>query len=304
MRIGINGSSLIATGRSVAEIGVHTAEAETHGFSTYWMAQLDVPDALTAIAAIGHQTSTIEFGTAVIPTWTRHPLMLAAQALTTQEVIGNRLVLGIGLAHQLSVEATWKIPFVRPAKNMEEYLSVLLPAMQERAVSFDGEFWSGEVAAVNGVPGAVAPSVMLAAMGPRMLQQAASRTDGTILWLAGPRTVDEYIRPSIEAARPAEMGPARIVASVPVCVTADPDGMRKLIGDFLVGYNDLPSYRQIMDREGAAGPQDVALVGDETEVAAGIERFAAAGVTDFAPVEFVLSPDDAVRTRDLLRSLL
>jgi 5,10-methylenetetrahydromethanopterin reductase len=136
------------------------------------------------------------------------------------------------------------------------------------------------------------------------LQQAASRTDGTILWLAGPRTVDEYIRPALEAARPAELGPARIVASVPVCVTDDADGVRGLIGTFLAGYNELPSYRQIMDREGAGGPQDVAVVGTEAEVQAGIERFAAAGVTDFSALEFVMDPQAAERTRALLRSML
>ena len=154
MRIGINGSSLVAIGASITQMVDHAAEAEAAGFSSYWLAQLAVPDALTVIATMGARTSTIELGTAVIPTWPRHPLMLAAQALTVQEAIGNRLALGIGLAHKSSVESTLKIPFATPAKHMDEYLSVLLPAMVERSVTFTGDIWSAEVETVGGAPGA------------------------------------------------------------------------------------------------------------------------------------------------------
>ena len=114
MRIGINGSSLIALGSPVNTIAEHAAAAEQDGFATYWVAQLAAPDALTALAIVGRATTTIELGTAVISTWPRHPLMLAGQALTTQELCGNRLVLGIGLAHKPSVEQTLKVPFAQP----------------------------------------------------------------------------------------------------------------------------------------------------------------------------------------------
>ena len=134
MRIGINGSGLIATGAPVGQITEHAAQAEADGFSSYWLAQLAVPDALTAIATMGEATSSIEIGTAVVPTWFRHPLMLAAQAVTVQQIIGPRLALGIGLAHKLSVEATLRIPFATPAKHMDEYLSVLLPAIDRKSV--------------------------------------------------------------------------------------------------------------------------------------------------------------------------
>ena len=152
MRIGLNGSSQIAVGAPLGQLREHAAQAEADGFSSYWLAQLAVPDALTAIATMGADTSTIELGTAVIPTWPRHPLMLAGQALTTQEAIGNRLALGIGLAHKPSIEGTLKIPFATPEKHMDEYLSVLLPVLTDRAVSFTGDIWSAEVPAVGGTP--------------------------------------------------------------------------------------------------------------------------------------------------------
>ncbi|MEO7429931.1 MAG: LLM class flavin-dependent oxidoreductase, partial [Acidimicrobiales bacterium] len=172
MRIGINGSSLIALGAPLSQIVDHAAEAEAAGFSSYWLAQLGAPDALTAIATMGERTSTIELGTAVIPTWPRHPLMLAAQALTVQEAIGDRLALGIGLAHKSSVESTLNIPFATPAKHMDEFLSVLLPALSDRKVSFTGDIWSAEVEAIGGASDAEPPALLLAAMGPRMLRLA------------------------------------------------------------------------------------------------------------------------------------
>ena len=300
MRIGINGSSLISTGASLAQIVDHAAVADAEGFSSYWLAQLAVPDALTAIALMGARTSRIELGTAVVPTWARHPLMLAAQALTTQEAIGNRLVLGIGLAHKVSVEGTLKIPFATPAKHMDEYLSVLMPALVDRAVSFAGDIWSGEMAGLTSP--AAAPGVMVAAMGPRMLRLAGERTDGTILWLSGPRAIAQQIKPALDQAAAAAGRPTpRIVASVPVCVTKKPDDVKGMVAALLAGYNDLPSYRGVMDAEGVGGPADVSLIGSEAEVLAGLQSFAEAGTTDFSALEFIVDPDDAAPTRALLR---
>src|SRR5262245_59000032 len=240
MRIGINGSSLFALGRPITEMVDHVTAAEADGCGTYWVPQLGAPDALTVLGAMGQATSRIELGTAVIATWPRHPTMLAAQALTTSELSNGRLLLGIGLAHKPTIEETLKIPFVRPARHMDEYLSVLLPLLEHRLVSFDGEIWSAHVEGIGGRPDVPAPSVLLAAMGPRMLELAGSRTDGTILWLSGPRTVETVIGPALTKAADAAGRPApRIVASVPVCVTDQPDAIRSIVATVLVGYNDL-----------------------------------------------------------------
>jgi 5,10-methylenetetrahydromethanopterin reductase len=304
MRIGLNGSSLIATGAPLGQLVDHAAQAEADGFTSYWLAQLGVPDALTAIATMGTATSSIEIGTAVIPTWPRHPLMLAAQALTVQEAIGPRLVLGIGLAHKSSVEGTFKIPFATPAKHMDEYLQVLLPALTDRKVSFTGDIWSAEADGIGGAGGLEPPTVMLAAMGPRMLRLAGARTAGSILWLSGPKAIAEQIKPALDAAA-AEAGrpTPRIVASVPVCVTAKPDDVKGMVATLLEGYNDLPSYRGVMDTEGAGGPADVSLIGGADEVRAGLAAFADAGATDFAALEFIVDPADAAPTRALLQEV-
>lgn len=304
MRIGINGSTQIVVGASSAMVCQHAAAAEAEGFPSYWVNQSLVPDALTLLGAVGAATHRIELGTAVIPTWPRHPLMLAAQALTAQELIGGRLVLGIGLAHQRSVEATLRIDFERPATNMTEYLDVLLPALRDRTVDVTGDIWSANVDNMGGPAGVEAPSVMLAAMGPRMLELAGGRTDGTILWLSGPRTIAERIRPALLAAAERAGRPQpRIVASVPVCVTDRADEVRDLIDGLLGSYNDLPSYRSVMEFEGVSKVSEVSVVGSAAEVREHLARFAEAGTTDFSAAEFTLQADEAESTRELLRSV-
>jgi F420-dependent oxidoreductase-like protein len=302
MKIGINAAAQIRFAIPVDGLIEHARTAEADGFPTYWLSQTSGTDALTLLAVLGRVTERIELGTAVIPTWGRHPEVLAGQALTAQAASGNRITLGIGLGHKPDVEARYRIPFERPVRHMREYLDVLLPLLHERSVSARGEIWScdGEVVA----PPAGPPAVILAALGPQMLRLAGRRSDGTILWLVGPRTVESHIVPSIAAAAEEAGRPApRVIASVPVCVTDDPAGVRESIATILAGYNNLPSYRAMLDREGASGPADVALAGDETRVSDGLARFAAAGATDFAAVEFALNPEDAARTRALLKSL-
>ena len=138
-------------------------------------------------------------------------------------------------------------------------------------------------------------------MGPRMLRLAGARTAGSILWLSGPKTVAQHIKPTLDAAAAAAGRPSpRIVASVPVCVTRKPDDVRAVIAGVLAGYNDLPSYRGVMDIEGVAGPADVSIVGDEDEVRAGLAAFEAAGATEFAALEFFTDADEITATRALL----
>jgi 5,10-methylenetetrahydromethanopterin reductase len=145
--------------------------------------------------------------------------------------------------------------------------------------------------------------VLLAALGPKMLQLAAERTDGTILWMTGPTTVKEHIAPIITAAAEAAGRPApRIVCVLPVGVTNDVESARARAGKAFEVYGTLPSYRAMMDREGADGPADLAIIGDEDTVGAKLEDLAKAGVTDFVAAEFMLRAE-APRTRDFLKSL-
>jgi F420-dependent oxidoreductase-like protein len=299
MRIGIFGGEPPSIDAAVASART-TAE---QGFPSWWVPQIFGMDALTTLAVVGREVPGLELGTAVIPTYPRHPMMLAAQALTTQNAACGRLTLGIGLSHQMVIENMFGYSFEKPVRHMREYLTILMGLLQTGGATF-----TGETLTFNGgvnVPDTPAPPVLVAALGPQMLQLAGRLADGTITWMTGPATLADLTVPTItkaaaEAGRPAP----RIATSLPVCVTDDPDGARARASEIYSVYGMLPSYRAMLDREGAKDPADVALVGSEAEVKAGIERLADAGVTDFAAAEFPQGDDERSRTRELLRSLL
>ena len=244
--------------------------AHDDGFASYWSSQIFGLDALTALAVIGREVPDIELATAVVPTYPRHPMMLAAQAKTVQAATGGRLTLGIGLSHQIVVEAMWGLSFDRPLRHIREYLSILLPLLHEGSVQFSGETLTFRGSIEVEAP---APPVLVAALGPKMLELAGTVADGTVTWMTGPATLGAYIAPTITRAAEAAGRPApRVAAGLPVCVTDDVDAARERIAKVFVVYGSLPSYRAMLDREGAEGPADVAIVGDEATVEAAIRR--------------------------------
>ena len=136
-----------------------------------------------------------------------------------------------------------------------------------------------------------------------MLALAGRETDGTITWMTGPRTVRDHTVPRIcEAASAAGRPAPRIVVGLPVAVTTDVATARESAARGFQIYGMLPSYRSMLDREGAEGPADVAIVGDESAVGEALGRLAEAGATDFLAVPFNVHGDPGVleRTRALL----
>jgi 5,10-methylenetetrahydromethanopterin reductase len=228
--------------------------------------------------------------------------VLAQQALTTSLAVRGRLVLGIGLSHQIVIQDMYGYSFDKPARHMREYLDVLLPLLAGENVSFDGETVHAHIGLTVPRSDATVP-VLLAALAPQMLRLAGEKADGTVLWMTGPATVRDYIVPAISKAAAAAGRPSpRVVCMLPVCVTDEPAKARADADRLLAIYGQLPSYRAMLDKEGAAGPGDVALTGAEDAVAAQISTLADAGVTDFVAAEF--EPTDRARTREFLRSYI
>lgn len=272
------------------------------GFHSAWLSHIFGVDALTALAVAGSRVPDIELGTAVVPTYPRHPGALAQQARTTALAVGpDRLTLGIGLSHRVVIENMYGYGFDRPARHMREYLSVLGPLLERRPVSYSGETLTGNLEL--GIPDEGRIPVLLAALGTQMLRLAGRRADGTVLWMTGPATIRDHIAPTITAAaREAGRAPARIVCSLPVLVTDDIEGARERAARTFATYGTLPSYRAMMDREGVAGPADLAIIGSADQVAERIREVFAAGATDFVASVFAGGPE-AERTRTALAEL-
>ena len=252
---------------TAAEIVDQVRAAADAGFGTAWTSQAMGWDALVALVVAG-RVPGIGLGTAVVPVPQRHPLVLAAQALSVQAATGNRLTLGIGAGIGAMVTSMFGLPHDRPATRMREYLTVLGPLLRGEAVDHRGATLTATGAV--GVPGATAPPVLVAALGPAMLRVAGELAEGTITWLTGPRTLHQHVVPHLVraaegAGRPAPGVARRCRSASPptrtACATASATRSRWPVR--------CPEYRAVLDREGARGPQDVAVVGDEDAVGGG-----------------------------------
>ncbi|TDW90366.1 F420-dependent oxidoreductase-like protein [Kribbella pratensis] len=277
MRIGL---WIDEEGQTVDEIGAAAKAAEDAGIDRIWFSQRLGWDALTLIAGVAPYTSTIGYAVGVVPVYPRHPLALAAQALSVQVLTGNRLTLGVGSSHPHVVEGMLGLSMDRPAAYVREYVEALGPLLAGEATDYVGERLTarGHI----DITGAETPELILAALGPRMLKTAGELTAGTTTSWAGPEVIENFIRPTIDRAATAAGRPEpQVIAGVCVAVTDEPDATRQWIHDQFGAAGDMPAYRAVLDRGGKAGPADTAVLGDEETVAKELQRFADAGTTEF-----------------------
>ena len=306
MRIGLFVGALELM-RDVAERLERISEAEQDGFDSYWLPQHFGADMLTVIAMAGMQTSRIELGTAVVPTYPRHPVALAQQALTAQVSAGGRLTLGIGVSHRSTIEGWLGMSYAHPARHIEEYLSVLRPLLQESGVDFQGRHF--QVAGELQIPDAdmVTVPVLMAALGPRMLEIAGSLADGVVTWMTGPTTLRHHVIPRLTAAAAGSgNAPPRLCVGMPIAVTDNPARARARADRLFQHYAVLPSYRGMLEREGVDSPGGIAIVGDEASVEDQLRSLAELGATDLLATIFPVdgSHTSATRTRAFLQGMV
>jgi 5,10-methylenetetrahydromethanopterin reductase len=304
MKIGIGIGEIGGRAATLDNLITQAQQAERDGFASGWLANIFGVDALTAVALIGRATSRLALGTAVVPTFSRHPVAMAQQALTVQAAAGGRFSLGIGLSHQVVIESMFGLSFAKPYTHMQEYLAALAPLIRTGTVSYQGS--QSAVHATVDVPGAVPCPILLAAWAPKMLALAGSEADGTVTWMTGPKTLRTHTIPRITKAAAGAGRPApRIVVGLPIVVADDVAAARDRARHAFRMYGMMPSYRAMLDREGAATPGDVAIVGDEDAVGEQLQQLAAIGVTEFLAVPFAApqEPDSVARTRALLVNL-
>jgi F420-dependent oxidoreductase-like protein len=259
--------------------------AETDGFSSFWFPQVPgYVDAMTAMALLGQATNRIELGTAVVPMQTRHPMILAQQAVTTQEACGGRFTLGMGPSHDWIIDGQLGIPYDRPVRMVRDYLDVLLAAFAGPGdVDVDNDTF--RVHSPMNVADASPMPVLLAALGPTMLRIAGERADGTILWMADERAVGDHIVPRITEAANASGRPApRIVAGIPValCAESEADEARAMASEVLGHAHYSPNYVRLLEHGDAEDVGDTMAAGSEATVLNRLQRYRDAGVTDLA----------------------
>lgn len=307
MRIAMGiGGDVLSAPIPPTDIVEQARQAEEDGFPSAWTVHFTRGvDALNVLAVAGTQTTRIELGVGIVPTYPRHPLALAQQVATTQAFCGGRLTLGVGVSHRPVIEGMHGLSYASPAAHMREYLSVLTPLLRDGSVTYRGEFYQ-----VDGgftVPGTSTVSVVVGAMSPKTVLVAGQLADGVVTWLAGPRTLDGDIVPELnQAAANAGRPRPRVVAAVQVAVCQDADAGRVVADQTFARYGGLENYQRLLAREGVASPGALAIVGTEPEVEKQLRRYAEVGATELWPTVFPVGDDAKAsmrRTQALLAEL-
>jgi 5,10-methylenetetrahydromethanopterin reductase len=296
LRIGVSAGYGAGMDSAIDQTIDDIVQAEKAGFATAWLPNIFSFDALSMLALAGRETERIELGTAVVPTHSRHPLYMAQQALTTQASCDGRLALGLGPSHQIVIENMLGLSFDKPGLHVREYVTIVKELVDTGKTSFKGKTYQVEGALQ--VPGAKPFPIFIGGLGPMMRRLAGSLADGTVTWMTGPKTIAEILGPDIRSAADEAGKPApRICCALPIAITEDPAGAREAASNIFGMYGMLPSYRAMLDHEGAAGPGDVVIAGSEAEVEAALAGLASAGVTDFNAAIMPCGDDPAASTR-------
>src|SRR3954469_17596007 len=297
VRWGLAGGTTIA---SVGEARAVAPYADAAGFDSLWISHAGGVDPIVALACAAPDLGGLtEVGTSVVPLYGRHPIGLAQLARTAQSALAGRFTLGIGAASRGAVRDRMGLAWERPLQFTREFIDGLQPLLAGRPADVTGTQLSTHMELAVDAPDT---PILLAALGPRMLDLAGQRVQGTSLGQCGPRTIAGYVAPTIRAAAAGRPEP-RIMALVPLCVTPDAsarDAAFALARATAAQYRTVPSYRAVQDREGLDDPAELHLLGSWEQILDGLGRYAEAGVSDFR-LE-VAAPDEATRrlTREAL----
>jgi F420-dependent oxidoreductase-like protein len=267
---------------------------ESLGVPRVWLPHLLGLDPLPVLAAAAARTSVIRFGTAVTPTWPRHPLALMQEALAVQAVSDGRLTLGIGLSDVPTIQDAYGLQWQDPIGHLREYLTVCTQAQTGR-VDFHGSHYRVH-AALDQLPPQRLP-VIASGLNPRAIETAAQLGDGLITLLAPPSYLSQVMRPRI-AARLSRQD-FSLVACVPVILTRKTreaaSAARTIYGPFW-GYT---GYAPMLRAARCNDITDIAAIGDEDTVTTQLARYAAAGVTEIAVASLPVLEDPAAVERTI-----
>lgn len=320
----------VTPARSLDQAVERVRVAEDLGYEAVFSTHIAQRDGLMTLAAYAPATARIRLGTGVIPAFPRHPVALASEAATLDELTGGRLILGIGTSHRVNMQAWYGFDMARPLSRLKEYVAILRSILTTGRAEHSGEFYRVNFAFLGYQARQDLP-IYLSALSPNTLRFAGEAADGVVLWSCMPRYIREVVVPNVRAgAEAAGRDPAsvEIVAAIPTAIADDVDAARDAFRREFFLYMTLPFYRaaiagagfaddvEAFDRSLASGDpdgaraaisdamlDDFAGIGDEVAVRAKIDEYREAGVT--LPAVGVVSAQGAtVSVEETLRAAI
>ena len=217
--------------------------AEAAGVQAAWLTTGGTGlDALTLFAAAAVQTDHILFGTSIVPTYPRHPIVAAQQAQVLDQLAPGRLRLGVGPSHRPTMRAMFGYNLRAPLTNLREYLQILRALLHNGSVNFDGQ----EYTAHASIPNPVHIPVMASALQEGSFELCGAEADGAISWVSPAAYLRDKALPAMRRGsdRAGRETPP-LIAHAPVCISGNPDATRLAVQQQLSNYPRLPFYRQM-----------------------------------------------------------
>ena len=297
-------------GSKVKDIQAGIERAEKLGIQAVWLttggAQLD---SITTFAAVAHRTESIKFGTSIVPTYPRHPLVMVQQAQVVAQLAPGRFRLGVGPSHRPTMR-NMGIQLNNPLANLTEYLRILKALLQGGTADFDGEFYQAH----DSVVAPVQVPVMASALQRGSFELCGAEADGAISWVCPRAYLREVALPAMkQGAEQAGRPVPPLIAHVPVCFHDNVDEVRAAFREQLSIYPTLPFYRRMLINSGypeaSNGTWSDAMIdglvvyGDESKVAKGLEGLLSFGATEILASPVLIGSDQAAAMDRTMRLL-
>jgi F420-dependent oxidoreductase-like protein len=303
-------SLLFPETRSLDAVRSLAAATESGGFHGMWLGSAFGFDPITALALAGPSTSSLQLGVAVVPTWPRHPIVMAQQAATASAATGGRFRLGLGPSHQ-PVMGMYGIDFDRPLSHLRDYLTIVQALLRTGSVKHKGERY--QVMGFLDVADAPPPPVLLGVLRPKMARLAGELADGALCWLGPAPYLADVVAPALrEGAALADRPAPPLVAELPCALTSSRDEVHEMAARELAVYPQMPFYRAVFEAAGV--PLDGArwtdemieasvLYGDEDQLATKVRALFDAGADEVTLSPFGVGDDPAASQEACIRVL-
>ncbi len=293
-------------GRNAAGSLSTIVAAGAAGVRQIWMTQTTpAPDTLGIFAAAAVQTSHVRLGTAIVPTYPRHPLALAQQALTISDLAPGRLRLGVGPSHRPIIEGVYGIPMTAPLEHLHEYVTVLRAALWDGTVDYQGRFYTVK-AKLSRTP---RTPILISALREGAFHLAGEISDGAISWLCPVSYLLDKALPALRTGA-AQSGRPRppLVAHVPVAFSQDRQAVLAAGHQQISSrYAQLPFYAKMFADAGFPVSPDgtvpdalienLVVYGDETTIATRLVDLLAAGLDELLVLLVAVADPQAEEAR-------
>lgn len=284
--------------------------AESLGVESVWLTSGGGGgDSLSVFAAAAPQTRTILFGTSIVPTWPRHPLVMAQQVQVIAQLAPGRFRLGIGSSHQAGMERSYGVTWQKPLSEVRQYVTVLKTLFSQGSVDFAGQFVTarGQMTPID-VP------VMISALREGSFTAAGELADGAITWVCPWPYLRQRALPALRrGAAKAGRVPPPLVTHLPVCVSANREEVRMAAREQFARYGTIPFYAAMFAEAGYGDTtgelsdrliDDLVVSGDEAMVAEKLSRIRSEGAGEIIAHPVLLGEDRQASLAKALRALV